>query len=129
MTDTENVLKHYGEPYHRHIPTKTDDFCFLKIGRAENPLCNDWIRCWVRVSALDIDKRIIGVWWEGEGCCFSQAAASMLAEHLEGMLLEDARAFTEDDMLDLFRFDVDSERTECVMTSLHSFQNSLEDIP
>jgi hypothetical protein len=53
----------------------------------------------------------------------------MLAEHLEGMLLEDVVGFTEDSMLDLFQFDIDPERTECVMTSLHSFQNSLEDIP
>jgi len=125
--DTDFVLKHYRYPYHRNVPPKTHDFCFLKIGRAENPLCNDWIRYWVRVS--DYDRRIVGVWWEGEGCCFSQAAASMLAKHLEGMLLGEAKAFTEDAMLDLFRFDVDPERTECVMTCLHAFQDSLEDIP
>ena len=121
MNPIDFVLKHYQEPYHRHIPLAD---CLL-VGRAENPLCNDWIQCWVRVS----NERIVGVWWQGEGCCFSQAAASMLAEHLEGLTLERAKEFDEDDMLDLFAFDIDPERTQCVVTALHSFWNSLETTP
>ena len=129
MTPEERVIEHYSKPYHRHIPTKEFGFCFLTIGRAENELCNDWIRCWVRVTSDDEQYRIIGVWWEGHGCCFSQAAASMLAEHVEARRTEEVRAFTQDDMLDLFRVDIDPERTQCVMVAFHALQNALEKMP
>jgi len=122
------VLDHYENPYHRHIPTKTSEFCFLVIGRAENEPCNDWIRCRVRISSNEI-KRIQGIWWEGEGCCFSQAAASMLAERLEAVRLSDAKAFTQDQMLDLFRVDLEPERVDCMMVAFNAVQNALEKIP
>ena len=42
------------------------------------------------------------VFFEGEGCCISQASASMLAERVEGQTLENIKKFTARDMLDLF---------------------------
>lgn len=128
MTDTERILQHYKEPYHQHKPPKPDDFYFFNIGRAENPLCDDWIRCWVRVTTGE-PKIIHGVWWEGHGCCFSQAAASMVAKHFEGKTLVEGRAFTQDDMLELFQFNIEPDRIECVMVSLNAAHDALEDIP
>ncbi len=66
------------------------------------------------------------MWWEGCGCCFSQAAASMLAEHVEARRVGEVRAFTQGDMLNLFGLDVDTERIECVMVSFAALQDALE---
>jgi NifU-like protein involved in Fe-S cluster formation len=129
MTPEERVIEHYSKPYHRHIPPKANGFYHLLRGKASNKLCGDWIHCWVRVTSDDEQYRVVGVWWEGGGCCFSQAAASMLAEHVEARRTEEVRAFTQDDMLDLFRADIDPERTQCVMVAFHALQNALEKMP
>ena len=129
MTPEESrVLDHYEDPYHCHVPTKCCRFCFLVMGRAENEPCNDWIKCWIRISSEET-KHIIGIWWEGGGCCFSQAAASMIAERFESVRLSDALTFTQDQMLDLFGVDVDPERVECVMVAFNAVMNALEKMP
>lgn len=143
MTPEERVIEHYSKPYHRHIPPKANGFYRLfrgrgrgrsdgplgRGGKAKNELCGDWIHCWVRVTSDDEHYRIVGIWWEGGGCCFSQAAASMLAEHVEARRTEEVRAFTQDDMLDLFQVNIDPERTQCVMVAFHALQNALEKLP
>ena len=53
----------------------------------------------------------------------------MLAEYIEDRRTEEVRAFTQDDMLDLFRADIDPERTQCVMVAFHALQNALEKMP
>lgn len=49
-------------------------------GRRNNPLCGDEVEVDLRVA----DGRIVEVRQEGVGCAISQAAADLLAEHLEG---------------------------------------------
>jgi NifU-like protein involved in Fe-S cluster formation len=53
----------------------------------------------------------------------------MLAEHVEARRTEEVRAFTQDDMLDLFQVNIDPERTQCVMVAFHALQNALEKLP
>jgi nitrogen fixation NifU-like protein len=124
----ERILSHYEFPYRNFSP---EPYVPRQIatGWAENDTCGDWIRYWIQVSNVESKYRIICIWWEGGGCCFSQAAASMLAERFEAVRLEDAKAFTQDDMLELFGVDVETERLECLLVSFNSFKNALEEIP
>jgi len=124
MSPEDRVLEHYSNPYHQYRPPKLGDFL---TGYARNKICDDWIYCLIKITTDDV-KRIAGVWWEGAGCCFSQAAASMLAKHFEEILLDEAKAFTQDDMLDLFQVDIDPNRIECVMVAFNAIQNVLEKI-
>ena len=126
MTPEDRILDHFEHPYHRHMPTKaTDYFAFFATGRANNETCGDHIRYWGRLNAGS-ERRIAGLWWEGEGCCFSQAMASMLAEHCEAKRLYEVKAFTQDDMLVLFGIDVEPGRIECLMVALNALHKALE---
>ena len=125
MTPGDRILDHYEHPYHQHVPTKPRDFAFYFTGNADNETCGDYVRVWGRYDCTP-EKRIIGLWWEGEGCCFSQAMASILAEHCEAKRLYEVKAFTQDDMLTLFGVDVEPGRIECVMVALNALHKALE---
>lgn len=115
----EHVLEHYKHPFGRQVPI--EDAQLLK-GEFSNSICGDLVTVW-----LDVSKDMIRlVRWVGSGCCFSQAASSMLAEHLEGKTLKEGAAFGPDDMLDLFQEEVDTNRIECVMVAYNAVQNALE---
>ena len=124
MTPEDRILDHYENPYHRHTPEKSLLDFFPFVGESSND-CGDRIRWHGRYREVK-PCRMIGIWWEGEGCCFSQAAASMLAEHCEAKRLYEVKAFTQDDMLSLFGVDVEPGRIECVMVAYRALMKALE---
>ena len=71
----EHVLDHYEDPYHRgscaDVTHRHED---------DNPLCGDVIQVELQIDA---DGKIQQAWFDGEGCCISQSAASMLMEKIE----------------------------------------------
>lgn len=126
MTPEDRVLDHYEHPYHRHIPPPPPaGFIHYFTGNANNETCGDYILYRGRYDATP-KKRIIGFWWSGTGCCFSQAMASMLAEHCEARRLYEVKAFTQDDMLALFGVDIEPGRIECIMVALNALHKALE---
>lgn len=123
MTPQDRVLDHYEHPYHKPIPNNHTYFKSHFTGAYTNDTCGDYIRVWGR---YDHEKRITCLYWEGTGCCFSQAAASMLAEHCEAKRLYEVKAFTQDDTLALFGVDVEPGRIECVMVAYRALMKALE---
>ena len=68
----EHILDHYEEPFHRgHCPAATH------AHEDDNPLCGDVVRVEL---AIDPDGKIRDAYFDGDGCCISQASASMLVE-------------------------------------------------
>jgi NifU-like protein involved in Fe-S cluster formation len=59
-------------------------------------------------------------------CCFSQAAASMLAEYALGKTVAEMKAFAPHEMFDLFQADVPMKREGCILVSLKALHNLLE---
>jgi nitrogen fixation NifU-like protein len=107
----EHVLDHYEDPYHRgpcaHA-THADE--------GKNPLCGDVIRYELELDLeLDGAGRIKQVFFEGTGCCISQASASMLAERMDGKTLEELSAFEATEMLDLFGPRLTPNRQKCCL--------------
>lgn len=115
MTPEDRILDHYEHPYHRYEGPNDS-----LIGYAINKGCGDFIQYWINIS-----PNIIEISWNGSGCCFSQAAASMVAKYLEGKTLEEAKAFTQDDILNLFQAPIEMERIECILVSFNALQNTL----
>lgn len=110
MSYEYHVLKHYDEPYH-----KGENPCgCTHRGAHRSTVCGDEVHIELHVSSWGIISRF---YWTGEGCCFSQAAASMLAKHFEHLALEEVKAFTEVDMLNLFAAEVSPVRKGCVLTA------------
>ena len=112
----EHILDHYEDPYHR--------------GRCEgathqheedNPLCGDVISIELRLR----DGKVEEAWFDGDGCCISQAAASMLIEQVEGKTIEELKEFSADDMLELFQAKLTPNRQKCCLLSWRVVQSAL----
>lgn len=113
----ERIQDHYEDPYHR--------------GRCEhcthchtdnNPLCGDVIRL-----ELEIDDKgtLKEVYFNGDGCCISQAAASMLVEKFDGKSVDDVKKFTANDMLELFGVRLTPNRQKCCLLSWRVLQAAI----
>lgn len=113
----ERILDHYEEPFHRgRCPQATH------AHEDENPLCGDVVRMEL---AVDADGAIRDVYFDGDGCCISQAAASMLVERMQGLHVEDVRAFTAQDMLALFGAKLTPNRQKCCLLSWRALQSAI----
>lgn len=113
----EHVLDHYEDPYHK--------------GRCEgathqheddNPLCGDVISIELRINH---DGVVEQAWFEGDGCCISQAAASMLLEKIEGKNINAIKEFSADDMLELFQAKLTPNRQKCCLLSWRVIQSAM----
>lgn len=105
----ERILEHYEEPFHRgRCPQATHGH------EDDNPLCGDHIRIELRLSD---DGRIEEAYFDGDGCCISQAATSMLLENMVGKTLEELGRFGADDMLTLFGPRLTPNRQKCCLLS------------
>jgi len=103
----EYILDHYEDPYHRgRCPNCTHRH------EDENPLCGDTVR--IELS-IDESGTLREVYFQGEGCCISQAAASMLVERFDGRTVEEVKQFTARDMLEMFGVKLTPNRQKCCL--------------
>ncbi len=109
----ERILDHYEEPYHRgHCQSATHRH------RENNPLCGDVIQIELNLQQDgQEDGTIHEIFFDGEGCRISQAAASILAEYMDGKRVEDIKRFTAQEMLDLFGPRLSVLRQKCCLLS------------
>lgn len=113
----EHVMDHYEDPYHRgHCSSCTH------AHEDRNPLCGDRIHLELEVSP---EGKIAQAWFDGEGCCISQASASMLCEAVEGKSLDEAKAFSAKDMLELFGARLTPNRQKCCLLSWRVLQQAM----
>ena len=113
----EHILDHYEEPYHRGQCANC-----THVHEGANPLCGDVIRIELQID----DKGTLReVFFNGDGCCISQAAASMLAEKFDGKHIDEVRDFTAQDMLDLFGARLTPNRQKCCLLSWRVLQSAV----
>lgn len=106
----EQIIDLYENPLNYGV-LEGADFAYEE----DNPLCGDVIQIAVR---LDEDQRVADVKWEGQGCAISQASASLLTEEIKGMTLDEVKAFSKDDLLDLLGIQLSMTRVKCALLSL-----------
>jgi len=109
----ENILDHYQHP-RCHGTLENADVTYEDA----NPLCGDRIRMDVRVR----DGRIEQVRFSGHGCSISQAAASMLCEHVEGKSLDEVKKLTREDVLDMLGIELGPVRLKCALLALKTLK-------
>jgi nitrogen fixation NifU-like protein len=113
----DHILDHYEEPYHRgHCITCTH------VHQDDNPLCGDVIRMELQI---DPQGALQEIYFHGEGCCISQAAASMLVERFDGRHVDEVKKFTAQDMLDLFGVRLTPNRQKCCLLSWRVLQAAI----
>jgi len=79
-----------------------------------NDLCNDL----VTIDAIIENKHFQVLEFVAHGCCISQCSAAMLIEYFRGKSVDEALAFTRENMLDLVGIKITSAREGCVLLSL-----------
>ncbi len=113
----ERILDHYESPYHRgrceHCTHCHED---------KNPLCGDRVRMELHVDDHGAFRE---VFFDGEGCCISQAAASMLVERFDGRTVDEVKQFTADDMLALFGARLTPNRQKCALLPWRVLQSAI----
>ncbi len=113
----QRILDHYEEPFHRgscpHATHAHED---------ENPLCGDVVRVELAVGP---DGTIRDAYFDGDGCCISQASASMLVEKMHGRRIDDVKRFTAEDMLALFGARLTPNRQKCCLLPWRALQTAI----
>ena len=113
----EHILEHYEDPYHRgRCPRATH------AHEDDNPLCGDFIHVELHIDPQGVVRE---AYFDGEGCCISQAAASMLMEAVEGKTVEEVEQFRAEDMLRLFGVRLTPNRQKCCLLSWKVLQQAL----
>ena len=111
----ELILEHYKHPHNAGTLDQPD------VSHEEtNPLCGDRIKI-----DLAIESGIItDVRFQGRGCAISQASASLLTDELKGKSLDEVRAMSKDDMLDLIGIPLDKNpvRIKCALLPLKTLK-------
>ena len=112
-----HILDHYEEPFHHgHCPGATH------AHEDDNPLCGDMVRIEL---AIDEAGKIQDAYFTGDGCCISQAAASMLIERVNGQPTEAAKNLSAQDMLELFGAKLTPNRQKCCLLCWRVLQSAL----
>jgi nitrogen fixation NifU-like protein len=109
----ENILDHYKHP-RNHGTLEHPDVTYEDA----NPLCGDRLRMDFHIR----DGRIEQVRFSGVGCSISQAAASMLCERIEGRSLEEVKALTREDVLEMLGIDLGPVRLKCALLALKTLK-------
>lgn len=100
----EHILDHYEAPYHKG--QMADPSC---THCDRNPICGDQVCLELKLNG----DRVQEAWFHGKGCAISQAAASMLCEHIEGKSLNELRDMQAKDMLALLQVRLTPSRQKC----------------
>jgi nitrogen fixation protein NifU and related proteins len=113
----DRILEHYEEPFHRgHCPGSTHQH------EDDNPLCGDVVRVELAISP---EGKIEDAWFNGDGCCISQAAASMLVENICGRTVAEIKEITAAQMLELFGAKLTPNRQKCCLLSWRVLQSAI----
>jgi nitrogen fixation NifU-like protein len=103
------ILDHYREPRNAGRIEKPD------ISAADtNPLCGDRVEIDLKLDG----ERVREVRFRGRGCAISQASASMLTEKIDGATLDELKAITPDDVLEMLGVEIGPARQRCALLSL-----------
>jgi nitrogen fixation NifU-like protein len=81
----------------------------------DNPLCGDHIRIDLRVDEQD---RVTEAAFTGRGCAISQASADLLMESILGRPLEEVKAISKEDILEMLGIELGPVRLKCALLSL-----------
>src|SRR5437016_5862858 len=111
----EVILDHYKHPHNAGTLEHPDS-----SHEEHNPLCGDRIRIDLQIA----DGIITDVRFQGSGCAISQASASLLTDELKGKSLDEARAISRDELLELIGIPLDRNpvRIKCALLPLKALK-------
>lgn len=114
----EIVLEHYREPH--NYGTLDNPTVSLT---ENNPVCGDTVNFSLQVRAGVIEEAK----FVGKGCSISQASASMLTDRIRGRTVEEVKAMTEKDVLDMIGLNLGPSREKCALLSYNTVQKCIRE--
>jgi len=105
---TERLLSYWEQALMKKLPNPTHTADFT------SDICGDF----VEMEAVIVDNRFESLEFFVRGCCLSQCAAAMLVEHFRGKTVDDALAYTDDQMCKLAGIEIPKPRKGCVLLGL-----------
>jgi nitrogen fixation protein NifU and related proteins len=106
----EVIIERYKNPLYKGL-LDPHDISF----EDDNPLCGDHIRIDLRV---DDQEKVVEAGFDGKGCAISLASADMLVESVVGKSLDEVKALTKEDLLDMLGLELGPVRLKCALLSL-----------
>jgi len=106
----ELIIDHYKNPHYRG-ELDPNDITY----EDDNPLCGDHIRIDLRI---DENERVTEAAFSGRGCAISLASADLLVESIVGKSLDEVKALTKEDVLELLGIELGPVRLKCALLSL-----------
>ena len=70
-------------------------------------------------------SKIEDAWFAGEGCCISQASASLLTEWICGRTVDEVKQFAAEQMLELFGAKLTPNRQKCCLLPWRVLQSAI----
>lgn len=113
----ENILDHYNNPRNFGAPKNFD------VNKKEtNPLCGDEINVYVSLE----NNQIKDIKFSGKGCAISQAAASIISEHIKGRTIDEVKNYNKEEILNLLGISIGPVRLKCALLSLKAIQKAID---
>lgn len=113
----ENILEHYRNP--RNFGKLQQPSLQQK---ETNPTCGDELELFVNLE----QGKAAEVKFFGKGCAISQAAASMLTEHMKGKSIEELQNISPDKVLAMLGIQLGFVRKRCGLLCLKTLQKGLQ---
>ncbi len=104
------IIERYKTPHYRGHLEPYDIFF-----EDDNPTCGDHIEITVQVNQAG---KVEAAAFDGHGCSISQASADLLVEAIHGKSLDEVKAITKDDVIDLLGIELGPVRLKCALLSL-----------
>ncbi len=114
----EYILDHYQHP--RNFGPMPGADVHLQGGHSG---CSDTVTIYLKIR----DGKIQAVSYEGQGCTISQAAASMLTEHVQGMPIDRASEMDYQFLIDELGEEPVKTRPRCATLGLDTLKAALEE--
>jgi nitrogen fixation NifU-like protein len=115
----EFLMEHYQHPYHKGTLEHAD----LSLSGG-SPGCSDVV---TMQATFDDAGRLKEVYFDGEGCTISMAAASYVSELTEGMTPDQVEALTFEDLIDALGREVVMTRPTCATTALGTLKKGVHE--
>lgn len=120
MSDDElwdEIMDHYDSPYHQGTFNSA-----THQAKKANKSCGDSVHLQLRLD----HGYIMEAWFDGDGCCMSQGAASMLCRTIEGKKPSDLP--TAQEWLERFKGVVTPKKRQCVLLSYEALAQLIAEI-
>ena len=119
MTDDPSPFEiHLSTPYRRGAcPAGA-----THTGGAHSKICGDFVRFEFAVA----DGTVLQAWHTSSGCLVCQTGASLLSEFAEGRTLEELKAHSPQDHLNLFGMQLTPLRQRCALVSYTALRDAFD---